>query len=616
MIRMRLLKIVLVLYIVFCQSSLISGQENVVPYLYHPKVAIENATKSQTIKRTEPISLPMIETFDYYLDSHLPSDEWWIDGQVYVNNHFTNNHRNKGIATFDVIDENGQPYADTDPWIQKYCDTLTSYYIDLSDYGINDSVYLSFDYVSGGLGFKPKATDSLIVQFRDSVNGWVKVGGMVSEATMEWKTIMIPLKNENYFYDNFQFRIINKGTIGYSGAHWHIDNVLLDADRRFNDTLKKNLAFNLNPSSYLKDFTSMPWKHFITNRALFTSDSIYAFTNLQHDLTTFLDADLSFDARMVGGPLISSGSRSFTHLLDNNTIGFVNFSPDLLTGSGGIDNTLQIDFTLVPPVDDAFVLDNQIRTEVKFSNYMSYDDGSIEQAYFLNLSPGLRGEVAVEYATYVKDTLAGVQIHFVPQVPYGADKEFYIRIYKSIEVGSGEGELIYEQSGNYPIYTLENGGIVTYPLTELVPLDVGQFYVSIMMPASGISDSLMIGLDVQRNGGNHRYYNVLDTWESSLIDGAVMVRPVFGNRKLNVDNPQLLTILNIFPNPTKDKLFIEGVEEINNLKYEIFDMLGRKLLYGDASQNAIDVSTLRAGQYFIVFGNDGIKYKAQAFIKE
>src|SRR5690606_15152416 len=105
---------------------------------FNGKVAWENEIKKSTIKRTEPITLPLIETFYYYEESSIPSDEWWTDAHVYINNHFSNTHYNKGIATFDVIDQYGKPYASENPWIPKYCDTLTSYFIDLSSHSPAD----------------------------------------------------------------------------------------------------------------------------------------------------------------------------------------------------------------------------------------------------------------------------------------------------------------------------------------------------------------------------------------------------------------------------------------------------------------------------------------------
>src|SRR5690606_30176110 len=206
---------------------------------------------------------------------------------------------------------------------------------------------------------------------------------------------------------------------------------------------------------------------------------------------------------------------------------------------------------------------------------------------------------------------------FIPQVPFGTDKEFYIKIYKSITEGSADSELIYEQSGNYPIYTRDNNGIVTYPLEELVPLSEGVFYVSIMMPASGISDSLMIGLDVNRRGGNHRYYNVLDMWESSLIEGALIVRPVFSGRKLSQDNVLPSLKFNVYPNPSQDIIYLQMAHSnYNKITYSITDMNGRSVLKGEYTQTGIPIQSLTSGIYQIFIVDEQGQYGTLTFIKK
>src|SRR5690606_40852587 len=67
---------------------------------------------------------------------------------------------------------------------------------------------------------------------------------------------------------------------------------------------------------------------------------------------------------------------------------------------------------------------------------------------------------------------------------------------------------------------------------------------------------------VNRTGANHRYYNVLDIWESSLLEGALMVRPILGNKKLTgveqTDNDNIT--FTIYPNPAADQLMITSSE--------------------------------------------------------
>ena len=61
---------------------------------------------------------------------------------------------------------------------------------------------------------------------------------------------------------------------------------------------------------------------------------------------------------------------------------------------------------------------------------------------------------------------------------------------------------------------------------------------------------------------------------------------------------------NIYPNPVKDKLYIETETVINEVS--IFDIYGRKQLAVSGQQSAVSVANLNSGVYFVkVFTNDG-----------
>lgn len=73
--------------------------------------------------------------------------------------------------------------------------------------------------------------------------------------------------------------------------------------------------------------------------------------------------------------------------------------------------------------------------------------------------------------------------------------------------------------------------------------------------------------------------------------------------------------LNVYPNPTTNKLFIEHAENWDTSKVEIFDFKGSLVLTTELNNNSsVDVSMLEAGQYFLkLHVADGVY--TQSFIK-
>lgn len=600
----------------------VNAQEFTAPLMSNPNLHSTTLPKKMgAMLRTEPITLPMFEDFHYYDESTYPTDFWWIDSLVYINNHFVAKALNKGVATFDVLNQYGAAYHTTDPWAKKYCDSLTSYYINLSDYDASDSLYLSFAYLAKGLGFSPKGNDSLLVYMTDSLSGWTLVDFVrLDTAAHDWQTKMIPMTNPRFFFNNFQFRIINRGTIGTSSSHWHIDNIYLNANRNVNDTQLTNVAFSIPATNLLNDFTAMPFKHFATDRNGFLASN-FAINMYNSNYAGFTYNNLvSYTAKnALTGTTYGNNFTNFSlEPFLQKQFNIVTYNPATLSPDATGYLKIKHQFYFPPAPGDTLRLDDTIVQYQEFDNYFAYDDGSAEQAYYLNLAPSNPGKIAIEYACYVPDTLAGVAIQFARQVPSNEDKEFFIQIYKSIEIGGSGGELIYEEDGFYPKFGSEPQQYKIYPLKELVPLPVGIYFVVIMMPASGISDSLMIGLDKNRTGANHRYFNVVNQWESSLLEGTLMVRPIMSHSLLSgiENNPVSNKMVRVYPNPSQDFLYLEHQDLLQIKQYQIIDIQGKILLENTWKNEPIKISALPTGAYFLnLQDKNGENYTTQ-FVKK
>ena len=144
----------------------------------------------------------------------------WVDNDVYHNYRFGDHPRTLGVMTFDGLDEYGYPYA-IGTTSTGYADALTSKPIDLTGISLADSIYMSFIYQPQGFGDEPESTDSLLLEFYDSVNDqWNRVWGDTGKSVTPFSIVHLPLLGNNYFTDAFQFRFRNYGVLseGYRGS--------------------------------------------------------------------------------------------------------------------------------------------------------------------------------------------------------------------------------------------------------------------------------------------------------------------------------------------------------------------------------------------------------------
>jgi hypothetical protein len=144
----------------------------------------------------------------------------------------------------------------------------------------------------------------------------------------------------------------------------------------------------------------------------------------------------------------------------------------------------------------------------------------------------------------------------------------------------------------------------------------GKFLIGTIQPAVSGSDSLYIGLDINRLGDNHLYYNLIAKWEKSNIQGALMIRPIVGPiipsgvTDMIRRDPEWM----LLPNPAASSIQVQFKGDI--AEFGVFDMQGRLVLQGNAvSEAKIDVSTLAPGAYFMRLKVDGVASTPKKMIK-
>ncbi|MFA6059929.1 MAG: T9SS type A sorting domain-containing protein [Taibaiella sp.] len=580
------------------------AQEYILPLQENVIVNTRSKIKGQTSQKPTVLSLPFFE--DFTDNDPYPNSERWADRYVYINNTMGRNPISRGVATFDALNEKGDVYYDTiASYTLIYADSLTSQAIDLSTNQPSDSVYLSFFYQRKGYGFSPKPADSLMLYLLKSNGEWTKVWSLQGDtAQAPFTQVMVRVSDTDYFNNNFQMRWINKATKGISDSHWNLDYIRLDAGRSQSDSLVRDIAFTKDPESILNDFTAMPFRHFKTNPGSFLAANLSAYLRNNGPASPNIPAGYTAKVLTVGTNLGSGTINTALSPYTENNVLFPMYN-------AGSFNPANINDKVV--YENKFYCNSNYPNESKtndtiiynqvFDHYFAYDDGTAEQAYFLNLQPNAPGATAVEYALYAPDTVKGIAIRFARTLPPSDQKEFAIRVYRDIAVNGGSDVLLYQEDFLYPNIEDTINKFSVYAFQQPVAMNAGTFFISIVQPAGGTSDSLQIALDANRTGGNHRYFKVLNNWEPSLLDGALLLRPIVGSGfQLGIHDQNLPEVKwSIHPNPATDKVTVH-LAEINKktAQYNIVDIQGKLILSGKTADNKdVDIQSLSPGIYFI-----------------
>ena len=598
------------------------AQENVSPIHHNPFINL--SVESKAIAKTTALSLPFFEDFTNY--SQTPDPVKWTDRQVYVNNTMAVNGYSRGIATFDAISQYGKPYDTTNPNATRYADSLTSQQIDLSGKMPADSIYFSFLYQPGGNGFAPEKNDSLMLFFKSSKTSspWVKVWSKSDTALTDFKQVLIAITDTNFLYNGFQFRFVNKASIGINDDVWNVDYIRLNAGRNKFDTAINDVAFTLTPTNLLNDYTAMPYRQYLAN-ASGERTSKFKSTIKNNFNSNQNIANFGYDAFIVP-TLISlssdAGSNKNISAKGREDIEFNTYSSTPTT-SYYEKVIFENKYYLQAPSGDASKENDTIVGQQIFDNYLAYDDGTAEMSYFLNLFPTLPGKIAIEHKLNQPDTLRGVAIYFGRQVPIASNKYFSAVVYQTIAYGSSTADkIIYELENLQPSYRDSINHFWIYKFDKPIPMPKGTFYIGTTQAALSGSDSLYIGLDRNRVGGNHAYYNVLNVWTPSLVSGALMIRPLIGQEvigsKIEEQKNIKKTFVAIWPNPATEELNFALASKEKDVNYEIKNLLGQTILNGSilGEQQKINIQQLPSGHYQINFYSKNNIFEAQKFIKK
>lgn len=593
-----------------------TAQEGVAPLRYNSVLEGRSPLQDAPAAKTAAFSVPFFEDFLDY--SPYPAPDRWADAQVYVNNTMPVGAVSRGVATFDALNERGRPYDTLSNATLRYADSLTSGAFDLSNVLPGDSLYFSFFYQPQGRGFSPEASDSFMLYFR-SVSGQYRKQWSVAGSTVQpFRQVMIAVTDTAFFYNGFRFRFVNKASLNLNDDVWNLDYIRFAGGRFAGDTAINDPATTAQPSPFLNDYVAMPYRQFIAAAGSERATSLQY--TARANRTAAVSVPDGFQATVAGGGIIGSGSGTLTTSGSNETIR--SFPNNVNAPSPGAPNArvvFQNRFFFGDPGGDNRKENDTILRETVFDNYLSYDDGTAERSYFLNLFPTLPGKIAIEHRLNVADTLRGVSVLFGQQVPTAANKFFTAVVYRSLAGvdGATSDEVVYQQEFLQPGFTdTVNSGRV-YPFSTPVALPAGKFYIGLIQPALAGSDSLFYALDVNRVGSNHLYFNVLNQWEGSLISGALMIRPLLGAKlELGVRDSWMESaqVFSLYPNPSREGVRIDGVA--GSVEYRVVDAQGRIVATGTSRDGEmLRIAGLATGIYLVQLSVNGGWSRPQRWVK-
>ncbi len=120
-------------------------------------------------------------------------------------------------------------------------------------------------------------------------------------------------------------------------------------------------------------------------------------------------------------------------------------------------------------------------------------------------------------------------------------------------------------------------------------------------------DFLNIGFDRNNNEQSNTFYNTGSGWMSSMFEGALMIRPVFGAKLPLVAGIDEISNsdgkLFAYPNPCSGNnitlvLPSEADQDNSKLRIHMYDMLGKEVL-NIPYKNNINVSGMQNGIYLL-----------------
>lgn len=614
-------------------TILIANAQEVLVNLSSYPIPQNTQVKKNTSKSKSVLALPFFD--DFSRPTIFPTAELWESSGVTSNQNYAINPPSIGVATFDAINNKGELYS-TLTTTPLPADTLTSLPINLN-YAPSDSVYLSFQIQPQGLGYQPSTRDSLVIEFWDDNQAiWVRAWSAsvnFSEQTMTQKDIlnaktkttqsdtldriftnaMLNIGDTRFLTTNFKFRFINYASLSTNQVipgslsnsdHWHIDMVYLNVNRTFEDTVYNDVAFSVPIHSMMKNFTSIPWKHFSAAYQTEFPNPI-EFNITYKNLGPYVwNVSRRFKITDISGSQADytflGGVEDVNAFQEFNYIRYFDYS----FSSAWADSAkfqFQSDLRLYNDVytTTAHLMNNDtITSTLEFHNYYALDDGSAESGYGLYGEGTENGMVAYKFHNYKADTLKGLLIYFNRAFEDANQLYFYVTVW---DANNGKpNNIIYQKEDS----TLFQDSLNKFSVYRIDPTFIpeGDFFVGWTQETQ---DMLNVGFDRNTNNQNRLFYNISGNWVNTQFEGSLMVRPIFGNMyqiptNIDPEDNDDESEFTIYPNPASDYISFKTIDNSSISSIQIINSTGCVVLNKTTSSlETINVQNLPTGFYIV-----------------
>lgn len=571
------------------------------PGLAPVKTADQSTARKQSVA---PLTLPFWDDFHKpYKTLFADTAHWENSFSVWVNDGIAIQAPTLNVATFDGLDSAGRAYNPNDILVTGYTDQLVSRPIDLGT-GPNgvppelrNTVYLSFFYQCEGNGEPPDGLDDFLqVDFKNADDEWETVHILTPSENLErnkFYSAIIPVSDDRFFHDHFQFRFRSYGRQSGPYDTWNIDYVYLNKNRNANDLSFPDRAAASTISPLFAPYTAVPYLHFLVSPQMdnvqfdvqnlkntFSSTNYRAFA----EYTNFRDgvAYTSFKT-LVSAEGVKGGAgdmEPFERVRARlSVLPDVNeFDPDADSAKVTLimkvisNDSIDSERFKFAPVN--LQVNDTVITTYWLKDYYAYDDGIAEYAAGL-IQPGNLIAYAFDLPEGLYDTLKvlkGFDIYFPPYaITSNQTIDFFI--YREQDGLPGEVWM------PVPARKIERSGLNRFQRFTFLPglqIDSRRFFIGWKHPVAG---RLLVGLDKSHDTGDRIFVNTNGFWyPNEDVRGSLMIRPVFGTGVVDpttgiVDEEK--SEWSVFPNPNNGHFILEG--EPGHI--EILSLTGHPIMF-------------------------------------
>jgi hypothetical protein len=527
---------------------------------------------------------------DFSGNDSIENNIWSVYESLSVKDYYNINAPSLNVIEFDGLNKDGIPYNYENGY--GVSDILESDKINLNNFNLQDSLYLSFYWNYNINGELPDNEDSLKVEFLDKNNVWktvwVKNGGNENHSDLfSFESILI---SPDYLHQNFMFKLYNKGNTEGPFDSWLVDYFYLDKNRSKYDSLSLDRTISHKGFKVLNNHISVPFNH-LSYADSYADSIVFSINNLDNQIQPI---NYSFEAYIKEFDLsfIYSQNKELSPILGGNESRNIINNPIKLSDFKLGKDSIEVDFSFYIESGDStylnknLILNDTTNFQIKFSDFYSYDDGKAEYAAGLNQK---NSELVLEHFTFTSDTLTHIQILFPETIENTYTQNIELVIYKKID-----NESTKLRSQNVGI-SYDNNKFNTYKLDN--PLIVEDtFYIGFKQFESNF---LSVGLDKNNNTSDKIFYKIDNQWEQNdIIKGSLMIRPIFKNSDLVIsginEKTQPKSII-IFPNPSNGIFYLSKKVE----KLKVLDSRG-SILLSDENTDEINLSKSYKGIYYLI----------------